>query len=159
MKKGLFVLAFLFVLSSAAFAAPLDQSKEPDGFRGIKWGEDVNNVKGLQLLRIETAAEIKTYLRKTDKMSIGDAKLQSINYSFKRDKFLGAEIEVQEKVNADALLAFLKETYGETSPGFPGMYQWDFDNVSIMYVYSNKRKSAICAYASKTYMEKLKGTP
>ena len=146
MKKCLLVMVFVFVFAGMAFA--LDQSKEPGGFNGIKWGQNAKSVKDLVL--IEKGAERDYYKRSTDKMSIGKAELDGIAYVFSNDKFIGVILRGKGPANAKALLIVLKESYGEVPQAINGMeiYNWKFKGVEIVYTYNAGDDKIFCLYQS-----------
>ena len=105
MKKGLvLVLVLVLALSLGAFAF----DNEPEGFRGLKWGdppaEDMEYFKN--------PFEI-CYTLPYDKMSIGNAQFYMIIYVFYQDRFLGTGLYFEAKENYDLLEIICKERYGE----------------------------------------------
>jgi hypothetical protein len=83
----------------------------PDGFRGIKWGESIKNISGL--MQGEKQGRMIGYVRKNDKMFIGNAKLTSIRYTFYNDKFCGVVIITKGPLNFQGVVDTFTEAYGD----------------------------------------------
>jgi hypothetical protein len=70
---------------------------EPDGFRGIKWGTSFStHGKEMVASRRTDDGSIKCYLRTGDKLSIGDAKLTSLEYCYWKDQFYRVILESKD---------------------------------------------------------------
>jgi len=81
-----------------------------EGFRGIKWGQDVSEIVGLRLVGKESHG-LSIYSRDGDQLTLGEAKLIYIHYYFWMNKFS----EVQIRSSSDQLQALknvLTEKYG-----------------------------------------------
>lgn len=113
MKKGLVLAVFLIlVLTAGAFAF----QNEPEGFRGLKWGdsptEDMQQVGQLE----------GAYFRLTDKMFLGDVELYLIGYRFYQQRFMSVALYFNGEDNYDLLEMICKERYG-TSALTRGFYK------------------------------------
>ena len=116
MKKGL-ILAVVLVLalSLGAFAF----QNEPEGFRGLKWGDPpgedmkVNRIFKLYQDKLDM---IIWYTRQGDELKIGGAKLEGIYYGFYKNKFMRVEIETEdyELLREVLYLKFGEPTYRGT---------------------------------------------
>lgn len=131
--KSALVLALIFI-STASFAWAFD--KEPDGFRGIKWGTSINDYKGMVL--IETDGDTKFYKKKGDKLSIGEAELNKITYIFYKGKFYSVFIKYEGIGNFDKLKETFTSQYG--APNQPNQYMDDYywygDKVDISFSFT-----------------------
>ena len=92
-RMMLFLLAASLILSPPVFAF----QNEPDGFRGIKWGTNISELSEMGL--IEDDGESKFYVRKNDKMQIGDADLERIAYVFYKDRLYGIMVRYSSSLN------------------------------------------------------------
>jgi len=106
MKKiitGIVVLLVL-ALSVGAFAF----QNEPDGFRGLKWGDPPSE-------DMEYLGDVfgKGYTLPNDKMFIGSAKLYMIVYLFYESRFFAVGLYYSGEENYDLLETICKERYGE----------------------------------------------
>ena len=107
------ILAFFLVLLTTGVMA---FDNEPDGFRGLKWGDP----PGKHMRPFTTYAHfgVRIYERPFDKMKIGGAFLKSISYHFFEDRFMEVVIypeggdysDAWKRENYDALknVVFLK---------------------------------------------------
>lgn len=119
-----FLVIFLLVWSIPAFAEmPHNYPNEPDGFRGIKWGDNIKHVKGMELDTVsKDDKDTVLYKRSEDSLIMGDAKLRLILYGAWRDKFNGVIITFGDRANWDKLKAVLFERFG---PGSNQNYMQD----------------------------------
>ena len=82
MKRLLMIfMAGVLLIPSMVFAF----QNEPDNFRGIKWGTNINEL--LDMKSTETIGDLTMCEKKDDKMKIGDADLDIIRYLFYKDRF------------------------------------------------------------------------
>jgi len=104
-KKGLLLVAVLVLaLSVGAFAF----QNEPDGFRGLKWGDPV----GEEMEYRDDLGGSKNYTRPEDKMSIGSAEFFMIIYEFYESRFFKVGLYFDGEDNYDLLEIICKERYG-----------------------------------------------
>lgn len=87
---------------------------EPDGFRGITWGTELA-ANASEMSLTEESGIKKFYMRKGDKLTIGDAKLTDVGYYYWNDKFAGAMMRTKGISDETALILALKTTFGEGS--------------------------------------------
>jgi len=94
---------------------------EPDGFRGIKWGQDIFTVPGLKYIM----GEIPVFTRDNDEEKIGAANLrQPIEYEFREGKFYGVGIYTEGEFNYEALKEVVFEKFGPGNYRFGETYYW-----------------------------------
>ena len=108
------VLIVSFIGATLLFAQEKEGFKsgsEPDGFRGIKWGTNVNEIKDLEYIQTMKDGR-KIYTRIEDKMQIGNAQLDTIWYSFLDDKFYSVFVSTK-KGHCNELNAAVVSTFGE----------------------------------------------
>lgn len=113
-KKMMLALLFCGFLSSGILlsASPvLAFENEPDGFRGLKWGDS----PGEDMVYNKTVNEMKAYLRNDDKMNIGDASLRMVIYTFydEPERFAGILVLFDKEKNYDILKDILQVRFGE----------------------------------------------
>lgn len=99
-------LCILISISSFMVTADFADDTDPNGFRGIQWGANINDLPGMmpcrpyKLWRQQLGyqndpnfqQEIKTYLRVGDRLAIGQTPLNRIEYAFWKGKFIGVAI-------------------------------------------------------------------
>ncbi len=98
------IISFLFSVYSYSY------QNEPDGFRGIKWGSNIKTLRGMKL--VEDHKDAKYYIRKVDKLKIGEAYLKSIAYGFHKDRFYFVYIRFNSTTNFSSIKETLFEQYG-----------------------------------------------
>jgi hypothetical protein len=130
MRKLLMILFIqgLLLTSSGVFAF----QNEPDNFRGIKWGINLNKLHDMQ--KITEMDEMgAVYTRKGDKMKIGDANLDHVYYVFYKDRFYAIFIKISFQSDFDKIKATLNNVYGEAAQANPFIeeYVWDGNEVMI----------------------------
>jgi hypothetical protein len=133
-----FVVSIFFGLNSLAKES-IDQHKwyvkmygpevlfkkgaEPEGFRGVKWGQNVTTISGLKV--IDKPDQVTSIcIRPSDKMKIGRINLHKIRYKFWMEKFWRVEIVIKRSDTPsvtrveDELRQILRNKFGGiTSPG------------------------------------------
>ena len=86
---------------------------EPDGFRGIKWGTDIETLKGMKYLKTDPSfGGTKLYTRKNEDLHLGGAKLKNIGYDFWRGKFCSVQVITQGSTNWYGLKEAVFEKFG-----------------------------------------------
>ena len=104
MRKGFLVAVMILAFSLGAVAF----QNEPDGFRGLKWGDPPGE-------DMEYIGDVygKGYTVPDDKMSLGNAQLYMIIYLFYEDRFFGVALYFRGEENYGLLETICKERYGE----------------------------------------------
>lgn len=121
----------LLVFSGAVFAF----QNEPEGFRGLKWGDPPTE----EMEWFMEAAGTDAYLLPDDKMALGNANLYMIAYTFYENQFLAVALYFKGEDNYDLLQTICEERYGEdemdegfyetTWQGQKGFVSLDYDYV------------------------------
>ena len=111
MKKTIGLLIILLLLS-VSVQAGTDPNRW-DGFRDLKWGANINDMNDPNMTFRESYEGVKIYVRSGDKLSIGDAELETINYIFYKDRFFTLGIRAKGHTNFTALKDALFAYYGQ----------------------------------------------
>lgn len=125
---------------------------EPDGFRGVKWGTDISQCKDMIYDGLDQSyGGITVYTRKDDKLQIGDAKLDKIEYGFWRGKFDSVNIITQGYANWSSLKDACFEKFGKgfQSNEYIEKYAWFGDTTLILLTYNDISKKARLCICSK----------
>jgi hypothetical protein len=129
-------------------------NSEPDGFAGIKWGTPFSEVKSdmVESRSISDPAEpnvkIKIYYtQKGDKLKLGGAQLDKMEYVFWRGKFAEIRIAATGVENFNQLKTFLFEKYGTVNKS-QGAYFWDGSVTQIVLKYDEPAKPFLLTIAS-----------
>lgn len=113
----LMLTLFLIPAASQADTAGfrMDPAAEPDGFLGIKWGDDLSRVPGM--IKIGTSGASDVYRRQEESATVGlVAKIREVRYSAYDSKFYAVKILLEPgEENLQALQAAITARYG---PGF-----------------------------------------
>ena len=108
MKKVIVgILCVVLLLLSVSFVGAFQN--EPEGFRGLKWGDPpAENME-----YVTTIGLVDMYKLPGDKMSIGNAKFWYISYSFYDGRFMGVGLFFKGKENYKLLETICKGRFGE----------------------------------------------
>ncbi len=110
----LLIIVLFFAFSEGVFAF----QNEPEGFRGLKWGDPVTEI----MEYIGPIREGRGYTLPNDKMSIGNAKFYMIMYFFYEGRFQGVVLNFRGEDNYDLLEMICKERHGEAE--LEGFYKF-----------------------------------
>lgn len=106
MKKLFLALVAVLLVSTIAYAEydpPWFKDKEPDGFRGIKWGTELNAIGGMRVIGEQDGGIIKVCVRDKNRLRFGSAKLNEILYIFWNDKLWAVYMTTSGYKNAQRL--------------------------------------------------------
>jgi len=129
MNKGALVLLLVLVLalSLGAFAF----QNEPEGFRGLKWGDPPTE----DMEYFTTALGTEAYTLSEDKMHLGNVPLRLIAYSFYEERFMTVTLFFNKEERYDLLKSICLERYEE--PTDEGFYEltWTGQTSSLFLTY------------------------
>ena len=123
-------------------AAEFKPGSEPDGFRGIKWGTEISTLKDMVFV-MAIDKDVKRYERKRDELKIGKAKLDYIQYEFRKGKFYLVEIGFQGIENLNNLKETMFEIFGkggsmsEKTERVSESYFWEGEKTDMIMVYDS----------------------
>jgi hypothetical protein len=124
MKKSIGSL-IIFLLLSVSVYAETDPSRW-DGFRGLKWATNIKDMNDPNMILIEDNNETKIYRRLSDKLSIGNAKLEVIVYVYYKDRFSGVLITAKGYTNFTGLKDAVFAYYGEGKQKNEYIKEWQW---------------------------------
>ena len=101
---------------------------EPAGFRGIQWGTEYRSVAD----QFDRQVAPDLYRRKNDKLAMGEARLESLRYSFYKGKFAGVLMQARLKENGRHLMDALRAEFGEGNPQSALEYFWNGERATII---------------------------
>ena len=158
MKRLLMILFIVggLLIPSIAFTF----QNEPDNFRGIKWGTNLSDLPDMRLQITKTGGNLKMYLRRGDKMKIGDAELTVIIYVFYKDRFVSVMISFESASNFEAIKKTLFSVYGKGRQDNPFIeeYKWMGADVRILLEKGFLKGQVLYSYMPilKDYLEEKK---
>ena len=137
MRKVIVVMVFVFLLISggASFAF----QNEPDGFRGLKWGDPPTE----DMKYFDTIEGNKSYVLFEEKNSFGDVELEQIFYVFYGDpgRFVSVMLSFKGKLTFERLEAFCRQEYGEeNAEGFDGSSYWEGEDAIVGFDYDPEQE-------------------
>jgi hypothetical protein len=102
-----------------------------EGFRGIKWGTNINNIENMVL---EEEGEMKHYSRSTDNLKIGSSVLDHIIYSFYKNSFCDVYIRTTGYSNFKHLKDAIFTYYGKGYQDNEYIEDWLWDKYDVLMV-------------------------
>ena len=163
MRRRVFVL-FLASLAAIVCALPasgvelyhVDPAKEPAGFMGIEWGTPFEGLSEDMQLRESPNDITSIYVRPSDRLVIGDARVESIEYFFVEGAFASGRILGRGADNAASLLRQLGERYGG-EPSFEEVqHAWWAVLVMIGYTYDRAADEVLVTVGHSPTLEKMR---
>lgn len=155
MKKSIFILITLLLLSSNCFAYP----NEPKGFRKLTWGQSLNSIPPERLENItgdfSGLADLETVYRALeDDRTIGGADSFTILYHFWNNKLENITAYTYGRYNFEKLVKSAKELYGppaatEVNPSFYRC-NWHGEKTDIEITYLYERQTVVLSMQSLT---------
>ncbi len=141
------VVVLLVLLSVYMFSS--DSVREPDSFRGIRWGTIAGSVSGLTLLAED--GDLKFYENKSDKMKLEGADVDKIVYGFHKDRFYNVIIYFHSADNLPKIKQALTRLYGDPVQPDPSAkkYFWNGPNVNLLLSYDDAGDMGRIAYLFK----------
>ncbi len=138
LKGKTYIKAFIFLSILLIPLVSFAYENEPDGFRGIKWGTDKSELKDLNSYGTDDQDGTEMFVKKTDELQIGDAKLEHIFYVFWKNKFSGVMIKSKGYSNCRDLkqATFAKFGKGSQDNQFIEKYVWYGTTTTIILNYN-----------------------
>lgn len=111
------------------------EPREPDGFGGVRWGEDASTVDGLSPKG--TTDHLVIYRRMPELTVFGGAAVDKVDYFFSFGKFMGAQVSFRGRVNFTLLKTYLISRYGTGRQRnyYVPRFTWLFPSVLISLTY------------------------
>jgi len=173
MRRIVFTMLTLIIVSGCAGKNPQTYAKATksssseaaekgvDGFRGMKWGESLTELKknkNFSYTGNDAGADI--YSIKGDSLKIGNADIKSISYLFANGKFCGASVKTVGLANFERMkeTVFVKYGSGAKPNRFMESYFWfDDKKTRMMLEYKEVAGNGLLfMYSKETYdQEKL----
>ncbi|BCS88724.1 hypothetical protein [Pseudodesulfovibrio sediminis] len=147
---ALILTIILTALISPAMASDYVETPPPTGFRGFTWGMELSDAKGLS--PVAEAGFKNTYFRQDEKLTLGEAKIKSVAYYFKKGKLYRVGVAFEGRVNQFFLKDMLMRTYGP-GRGVGIRYGWMWSDFSIDLNYNEEMKTGGLFYTYEAPLE------
>ncbi|MBF0528064.1 MAG: hypothetical protein HQK55_02090 [Deltaproteobacteria bacterium] len=168
-QRIVFMICILTLISTIMVSTGFAFQNEPPGFRGIPWGTSIkdyidkdNKIKvtldnpagfementGINLVFQKESGDFKDYYREGERLSFADAPVDSITYSFYKDRFFRVMIKYSDMWNYENIKKQLFFVYGPAgeAPNSPKTWWWFGKNVSIGLNYSIYSRGGSISY-------------
>ncbi|MEW5724071.1 MAG: hypothetical protein AB1896_13260 [Thermodesulfobacteriota bacterium] len=182
MKAAAVLLAVVFLLAPVGVALAAGFPNEPPGFRGIRWGTPLDEIKGkMTLYRIDfndpkgyvaethpsddpgldqvgRTGELADYEREDDSLRLGRAEVQSIAYGFYQDRFFRVLVRYKEVWNYEYLKEMLFDLYGpvKEQEGEYRCYWWYGREVTVGLKYEVFNRGGTVVWTYNPIVDRMK---
>lgn len=134
---------------------------EPEGFRGIKWGTDINTLSRMKYSITDPSyGGVQYYIREVDELKIGGATLERIEYGFWRGKFCDVIIYTTGYVNFNNLKQVVFKKFGKgyqkQKDGYIESYYWWGENTLMMLDYDLFSQEGCLFMSSKEMLKQMR---
>ena len=109
MKRVVLILLF-YCMTIGSSALLYAYQNEPDGFRGLKWQDEAEKYKDLQLST--TSGDVRLYIRKNENLNIGNIPIRKVEYLFYKNRFYKAVVYYKD-TDSTSLERNLSAVYGQ----------------------------------------------
>ncbi len=147
-------LIVLFAMNdlSAEMITYFNPGVEPDGFRGIKWGQSLDSVEGMKQIGVEVSdSGSMIYKKERDRLKLGYVELEKIEYYFWKDRFSKVVIYVKGPANWKGLQEATFERFGRgyQPESTKEDYAWYGNTTRMLLSYDEKEKRGILTMFSR----------
>jgi hypothetical protein len=128
-------LVLALALAPVAAAAGLEELDDQNGFRDAHFGAPFESFRGFALLSDQGARNSTLYVRPSDELRFGEARLDGVTYAFYAGRLYFVTLLTSGVRNGRAALAELERAYGPgvRSPGEVEEYVWRGSRVLLHY--------------------------
>lgn len=144
MKRGAKVVVgfLIFVALLLLAGAGLAFKNEPEGFRGLKWGDPVSDNMQLSTKEDESC-RCKYYTLPGDKLKLGDAELSEIKYGFLNGQFSLVALHLEGIRNYNYIKMICHGQFGEPTGEH---FDWNPPYASVMRIWHGSKTSVVYQY-------------
>lgn len=149
----LIALGLLTVFVGASFGL----QNEPEDIRGMKWGTNVGELKGMVFLAED--GDLKFYERENDSMTVMEVPVDRIVYGFHKQRLFSAMAYYSTLANFLNLKDSLSRKHGEPfrPTELPNRYFWSGDKVEVLLIYDENTMSGRLSYFYKPIQTEAEG--
>jgi len=140
----LFVIVLaLTACAGLAVAGDYVMVNHPTSFRGLEWGTPLQDIP--DLLAVKGSQFKNTYFKKDERLSFGDAEIQSVAYFFKKDRLYRVGVAFSGRANHFLIKERLLSMYGR-GRGVGNRYGWMWPEFSVEINYNDDAKTGGLIY-------------
>ena len=141
------ILIVVLALVVGSFGTVHAFRKEPEGFRGIKWGTHIEKTKDLYFAGPSQTWNV--YRRNNENLKMGEATVREIEYYFYKQRFYSVRVRFFGEQNLLNVRKMLSDAYGrgiQHPKAYSVEYQWRGSKVDIHIEYDNISKQGALVY-------------
>ncbi len=154
--KTMKVMIFCFLLS-VVMAIPFKKicafQNEPQGFRGIAWETNIDDIQGLDLKdqRMIKDYPLSVYTKDPESLSYAQVKLKDIRYVFYKKQFFMVHLVANSRSRYKAIKKYLHEKFGEPTAAFnkQDRFFWEGEKTTISIRYKIFPKRTVVSFYYK----------
>lgn len=149
-RKSIVVTALMLSFALPCFGF----QNEPDGFRGIKWGEDISDRDDMAP-RSAGADKTVSFTRKGDEAFLGGVMLDVLTYEYWDGKFSGVFMLFRDADRFLKMKGICFEKYGKVKrrARYPESYVWEGKKAVVYLEYDSIRNSGSMSISSVRFLE------
>ena len=151
-EKRILVLVLAVVLGGILMAGYLllpSAKKEPADFRGMKWGSNLRDLAGMNLLAED--GNLKFFEKANDLTKLGDADVDKIIYGFHKDRFYNVMIYYSSPADFARIRDTLSKEFGQ--PFQPSESEkkcfWNGEQVNLLLSFDEASNTGRITYLFK----------
>jgi hypothetical protein len=144
---------FCLCILLAGLAKP-SSANELDGFRGVKWGQDLRSLRYMKF--IDELDGLRYYKKMNDEMHFGDAGVSEIAYAFSAGKLVGVVVSSKGRENARLIYETLAFAYGTPSKQNNDNYYWPFGHICIYYNFNTFSEKLFVSFLTEPAIGKTR---
>lgn len=146
----LFAALLVFAAAAPVGAETLAALHERGGFADAQLGDSIDSFEGLELIGSDDAARTRTYIRRSDGLRVGGARVDNVTYSFYDGRLYFISVQMSGSENAQAVRTALERTYGTgiASGNHPNEMIWPGGEVFVLFDIDAKTGRGLAAMTS-----------
>ena len=150
-RKALVVVlvALMAAIMAIAYMMLTVTKKEPGDFRGMKWGVNIRDLQGMELMAEE--GDLKFFERTNDPTKLGDAEVDKVIYGFYKDRLYNVMIYFRSPSNFTKLEAMFSNELGK--PFQPNTSEkklfWNGEDVNLLLNFDEASNNGRITYLFK----------
>lgn len=142
--KKVFLLSVVALIVLALSLGVFAFQNEPDGFRGLKWGDPPTE----DMAYWELVVGLDLYILPGEKLSLGEAKLEIITYCFYEDRFMEVNLHFLGLENYKLLMEICRTKFGKEVEHSASNLYWVSSQSEVSMDYLPSKNQGVLTLAS-----------